>query len=240
MRHKHINTIAAIVLAIAPPDPAYRRVRWDTPDGDFLDLDLLDSQIPGFSRGLVIVCHGVESSASGAVVRRTAVAAAEGGFDVLALNNRGCSGEDNRTYHSYWAGGTDDLRFVIQTMHTQDPSRKIFLSGTSLGGNMIAKLLGQLGTRARALGIQGAAVASVPFDVFSTMAKMEERGVRRTCIGAWVIKSFKAKAEAKALKFPGRVDLERVRASRTLVGAQVSGEGSQTPNPKPYTLNPMP
>ena len=92
VRHRHINTIVGSVLAVAPSDPAYRRVRWDTPDGklqtprrktrltlcmkehvaiswrpepshldtyagDFLDLDLLDSET-GFSRGVMIVCHG--------------------------------------------------------------------------------------------------------------------------------------------------------------------------------------
>ena len=92
VRHRHINTIVGSVLAVAPSDPAYRRARWDTPDGklqtprhktrlttcmngrvaiprrpepshldasagDFLDLDLLDSET-GFSRGVVIVCHG--------------------------------------------------------------------------------------------------------------------------------------------------------------------------------------
>lgn len=33
VRHRHVNTIAGSILAVAPPDPAYRRVRWDTPDG---------------------------------------------------------------------------------------------------------------------------------------------------------------------------------------------------------------
>ena len=91
VRNRHVNTIASSILAVASPVPAYRRVRWDTPDGklqtrhkrrltlcmkehvaisrrpepsrldtytgDFLDLDLLDSET-GFSRGVVIVCHG--------------------------------------------------------------------------------------------------------------------------------------------------------------------------------------
>jgi len=70
---------------------------------------------------------------------------------------------------------------------------------------------------ARALGIQGAAVACVSFDIRATMARMDDRGVRRTLIGSRVLASMMQKAEVIAAKFPGTVDIERVRACKTLV-----------------------
>ncbi|KAJ1472505.1 hypothetical protein T484DRAFT_1975217, partial [Baffinella frigidus] len=140
-----------------------------------------------------------------------------GGFDVVALNCRTCSGEDSRTHLGYWAGGTGDLRFVIERIHKEDPERKIFLTGASMGGNHCAKLLGELGAGARALGIQGAAVACVPFHVHSTMVRMDDRGVRRTLIGSRVLTSMMKKAETKHEKFPGTVDIARVRSCKTLV-----------------------
>ena len=62
------------------------------------------------------------------------------------------------------------------------------LAGMSLGANHVVKLLGELGAGARALGIQGAAVASVPFDMKSTMVRMDNPGVRRTLIGSQILR----------------------------------------------------
>lgn len=45
------------------PRPKYRRERWDTPDGDFVDVDFLqdgiDARVP---RPLLVVFHGLEGS----------------------------------------------------------------------------------------------------------------------------------------------------------------------------------
>ena len=46
VRHRHVNTIAASMLAIAPQDPAYRRVRWDTPDGKLHDSTAQETSHP--------------------------------------------------------------------------------------------------------------------------------------------------------------------------------------------------
>ena len=56
----HTQTLYA-ALAVPRPRVAYRRERWDTPDGDFIDLDWL----PGRERGapLVTILHGLEGSA---------------------------------------------------------------------------------------------------------------------------------------------------------------------------------
>ena len=86
------------------------------------------------------------------------------------------------------------------------------MAGTSAGGNHIAKLLGELGAGARALGIQGAAVASVPFDMFSTTVKMDDDPRIRSL----VLDSFLKKAEVKSAKYPGTIDIERVRACTTI------------------------
>jgi predicted alpha/beta-fold hydrolase len=52
-----MQTIYAYYLKLTPAF-AYRRERWDTPDGDFIDLDWLD----GFTREskLLVLFHGLE------------------------------------------------------------------------------------------------------------------------------------------------------------------------------------
>ena len=51
--------------------PRARRVRWDTPDGDFLDLDFVDEN--GLRDDvLVLLLHGLEGSARSGYILETA------------------------------------------------------------------------------------------------------------------------------------------------------------------------
>ncbi|HEV8259259.1 MAG TPA: alpha/beta hydrolase, partial [Burkholderiales bacterium] len=54
----HLQTIYPYFILKRRPPP-YRRSRWDTPDGDFIDLDWLDGPL---GRPLVVVLHGLEGS----------------------------------------------------------------------------------------------------------------------------------------------------------------------------------
>src|SRR5262245_2727247 len=59
----HAQTIYASVVATRPK-VAYRRERWDTPDGDFIDLDWVESSsvISRQASPLVVLFHGLEGS----------------------------------------------------------------------------------------------------------------------------------------------------------------------------------
>jgi hypothetical protein len=149
-RNNHVNTIVG-ALFTTPPKADYVRERWNTPDGDFIHIDFLNSTA-GFTRGMVLLYHGLESTTNAPLTVRQAFALAEQGFDVAAVCFRGCSGEDNLTPGAYHLGFTEDIRFIIECLHSRRPHLKIFLSGTSLGGNVMTKLLGELGADARALG----------------------------------------------------------------------------------------
>lgn len=130
-RNQHVNTIIGALFA-TPPKPEYRRERWSTPDGDFVDVDWLYSRA-NFTRGIVLLYHGLESTTNAPLTVRQAFALAEQGFDVGAVCFRGCSGEDNLTPGAYHLGFTDDIRYIAKTLHERSPETKIFLSGTSLG-----------------------------------------------------------------------------------------------------------
>jgi hypothetical protein len=149
-RNNHVNTIVG-ALFTTPPKADYVRERWNTPDGDFIHIDFLNSTAD-FTRGMVLLYHGLESTTNAPLTVRQAFALAEQGFDVAAVCFRGCSGEDNLTPGAYHLGFTADIRFIIECLHSRRPTLKIFLSGTSLGGNVMTKLLGELGADARALG----------------------------------------------------------------------------------------
>jgi uncharacterized protein len=124
----------------------YRRERIPTPDGDFLDLDW--SRVG--SRKLVIVSHGLEGSSLRPYVLGMVRAFNETGWDAVAWNFRGCSGEPNRKLRFYHSGATEDLETVVEHVRRDPTYQKIALVGFSLGGNITLKYLGERGKDAAA------------------------------------------------------------------------------------------
>ncbi len=120
----------------------YTRERIATPDDDFLDIDWVKNG----SKKLVIVSHGLEGNSGRPYMKGMAKIFANNGYDVIAWNFRGCSGEVNKQVRFYHSGASDDLKVVIQHAIGQG-YEAIHLIGFSLGGNMILKYLGEQGDK---------------------------------------------------------------------------------------------
>jgi predicted alpha/beta-fold hydrolase len=73
-----------------------------------------------------------------------AQALANAGWDVLAWNFRGCSGEPNRLMRAYHSGATDDLGAVVEHGVRSGAYSAAGVLGFSLGGNLTLKYLGEL------------------------------------------------------------------------------------------------
>jgi uncharacterized protein len=116
----------------------YTRERIDTWDDDFLDLDWSCCN----RETLVIISHGLAGSSEGGYMKGFVKAVNSIGWDALAWNYRGCSGEPNRKLASFHGGKTDDLAWVIRHAASRGYS-KIHLIGVSMGGNITLKLLGE-------------------------------------------------------------------------------------------------
>ncbi|CAM9706863.1 unnamed protein product, partial [Laminaria digitata] len=135
----------------------------------------------GGTRRLVLVLHGLEGSSTAPLTKRFSSVYVRNGFDVAALNFRGCSGELGKYPLGYHLGFTDDLLHVVEEIHRRFPDTwdRIYLSGFSLGGNVIVKFLGEQGDRARDLGIYGAAVGCVPFEPSLSAEKLDKDPIGR-------------------------------------------------------------
>ncbi len=146
---------------------SYERERIGTPDDDFLDLDC--SSIG--ARKVAIVSHGLEGSSDRWYVLGVARALNRSGWDALAWNMRGCSGEPNKTVRSYHSGASEDLAAVVE--HVIDGGRydAIGLVGFSLGGNLTLKYLGERGPEINEV-ISRAVTCSVPCDLASGAEEM--------------------------------------------------------------------
>lgn len=105
--------------------------------------------------------------------------------------------------------------FAIRRLHEEDPRRRIYLTGFSLGGNVILKCLGELGDEAARLGVKGAAVACVPFDAVKSSGKID-RGFNRFVYAANFLSTLKVKAARKHEQHQGPYDLGRVLTCSTI------------------------
>ena len=74
------------------------RIRITLPDSDFLDTDWSYGKSP--SNKLVIIIHGLEGSTKRAYIKGSAKLLTQSGFDVCAINLRGCSGTANKLFRS--------------------------------------------------------------------------------------------------------------------------------------------
>jgi predicted alpha/beta-fold hydrolase len=155
-RNGHVQTVYPSLMRKLD-DGFYTRERINTPDDDFLDIDW--ARIG--SNKIAIISHGLEGNSHRPYVVGMASMLNRQGWDALAWNYRGCSGEINRRLRMYHNGSTDDLNIVIGHALEQETYQRVALIGFSLGGNLSLVYLGQHGhgldTR-----IQKAVVFSVP------------------------------------------------------------------------------
>lgn len=207
----HLQTLGGKYLRPVP-DFSLKRERWDTPDGDFLDLDFgpdPDPQAP-----MVLVLHGLEGFS-----RRPYVLYAMGelenvGFASVALNFRGCSGEPNRLPRLYHSGETEDAGFVLEKLRKRWPSRPLAILGFSLGGNILLKLLGEREDGGAKM-VEAAAVISVPYDLDAGVRYLEGTRLGQYYTD-YFLKSLKKKILAKEELLAPILDLPAVMETETL------------------------
>lgn len=218
----HAQTIyAALLLPRAPV--AYRRERWDTPDGDFIDIDWLDErsavsdQRSAKSRSdkapLVVLFHGLEGSSRSHYTLALMAALRSRGMRGVAVHFRGCSGELNRLPRAYHSGDAREIDWILHRLRVQNAEAPLFAVGVSLGGNALLKWLGESGDSATAV-VNAAAAVSAPLDL---MAAGEALGQGFSLLYARVfLATLKVKAQAKLDRHPGLYDAACVRAASTL------------------------
>ncbi len=207
----HLQTVVGRFLRPAP-DPGLRRERLDTPDGDFLLLDVGPEPAPDAPTALVL--HGLEGSSDRSYARVALAGLHRRGIRPVGLNFRSCGGEMNRTARAYHSGETDDLAFVVEHLLERFPGRPLGLVGFSLGGNILLKYLGE-----REAGVPSevaaAASISVPFDLVEGSRALEF-GAMGKVYTYYFLRQLRRKAASKAALLESLVDLEEVLAARTI------------------------
>ncbi len=204
----HLQTIWP--LARMPRVPDYTRVRWETPDDDFIHADWLPLQERA---PLVVLFHGLEGCSRSHYARALMQALATHGWNGVVPHFRGCSGRPNRLLRAYHSGDSAEIGWILARIAKRYQQGPIFAVGVSLGGNALLKWLGEQGDAAGAH-IAGAAAICPPLDL--TVSGMAlGKGFNRVYTQLF-LRTLKAKALDKIAVHKAALDVERIRKARSL------------------------
>lgn len=224
------------------PHPQYRRERWDTPDGDFIDVDFLDeaatpgagAALPpgrnevraatsvGVEKPLLVLFHGLEGSSRSHYAEAFADFARERGMAFAVPHFRGCSGEINRAPRAYHSGDFEEVGWILARFHAQRQAQAgpggvaapLVAVGVSLGGNALMCWAAEMGASAREFASAVASVCS-PIDLAAGGYAIG-RGFNRLVYTRMFLQTMKPKALQKLAQHPGLFDAEALRAARDL------------------------
>lgn len=201
LRNGHFNTIYT-ALYRKLENPKYHRQRLDTPDGDFLDIDCL---IQNYDKACFLL-HGLEGSSDSQYIKSISQLLHANGWDVYALNWRGCSGEANLKLTSYHSGFTDDLDFILERY--AGGYKQVQIIGYSLGANVLLKYLGEDPAHVPS-NVARAIAVSTPCHLSDGAKELKKKS-------NWFytqnfLKTLKAKMIIKEQQFPGQVDLSHLK-----------------------------
>jgi uncharacterized protein len=195
----------------------WSRERWDTPDGDFIDVDWLDRGFGAAApRALIVLFHGLEGSSASHYAQAFAQWALTQDVLIAVPHFRGCSGELNRGPRAYHSGDWQEIDWVIRRCHARAESlgTPLAATGVSLGGNALMRWAGEL--EGAALDWLGA-VASVssPLDLAASGAAIG-KGFNRAVYTRMFLNTMKPKAIAKLAQHPGLFDRKALEAASDL------------------------
>jgi predicted alpha/beta-fold hydrolase len=223
----HLQTIWPQYGGVHQRWPAlpWRRERWATPDGDFIDTDWLGPALqtpqpspcgPGCAQAptpLLVLFHGLEGSSASPYARAFGRWAQAQGWCFALPHFRGCSGQINLAPRAYHSGDHEEIGFMLARLRAAHSGPMVAV-GISLGGNALLRWAQEAGEAARAC-LSALASISSPLDLMASGLALG-RGFNRWAYTPWFLKTMKPKAEAKWAQFPGLFDIDRVRQAKTL------------------------
>jgi uncharacterized protein len=201
----HLETV--IPSMFRKVEGSYERERMELVDGDFLDLDWMRSG----SKKLVVISHGLEGNSERHYSKGMAQYFYQRGWDALAWNCRGCSGEMNRLPRFYHHGATEDIAAVIAHSISKEYEH-IVLVGFSMGGSMSLKYLGERKNSVSQV-IKSAVVFSVPCHLGASANELDKPN-KKFYLNRF-LKKLEKKIRAKAIKFPDVISAEGFEQIKT-------------------------
>jgi predicted alpha/beta-fold hydrolase len=191
--------------------PHYRRERWTTPDGDFIDVDFQPAPDP--HAGWLVMFHGLEGSSRSHYAEGFAREAAVAGLHFAVPHFRGCSGEPNLAPRAYHSGDYEEVGWILARLRARSDG-PLLVAGVSLGGNALLRWAQEAGDTAASTAAAVAAVCS-PVDL-AAGGEALGRGLNRLIYTRMFLASMKPRALERLMRHPNLFDRARLVAARTL------------------------
>lgn len=207
-RNYHLSTIYASMIRKVP-HISQSRERLELEDGDFIDIDWSYAKS---SDKVVIILHGLEGNSQRPYVKGMAHKFLGDGWDVAAVNLRGCSGELNRLFRSYNAGASEDLKAVLDHILKMKKFSIITLIGFSLGGNLMLKYLGEGNNVPQE--IKAAVAISTPCDLYLSLKRLEE--LQNILYSKRFVNKLKKQLQLRGSKFPDKISTRDIAGCKSL------------------------
>lgn len=137
----HLQTVWRKLASV--PALIRQRQRIELDDGDFIDVDHLHANGPdadGGDKPLVFLLHGLAGCSASPYILAMQQTLHSAGYDSVAMNLRGCSGDHNRLAIAYHSGCSGDVEQVMAALMAQQ-KRRVVVIGYSLGANVLVKWL---------------------------------------------------------------------------------------------------
>lgn len=209
LRNRHVQTLWGRLARKLPPAPT-RLERWDTPDGDFIELHRIAGS-PDSPR--LVLLHGLEGTIRSHYAQGLLHEAHQRGWGADLLIFRSCGSEMNRARRFYHSGETSDIALVMDRLAAAEPDRPIVAAGVSLGGNVLLKYLGETGDSVPDQ-LKGAAAVSVPYDLARSSLQIQKGFAR---LYQWhFMRSLRRKAGTKLVQFPDIAPPKALERARTM------------------------
>lgn len=213
----NIQTIWAPLFArrFSAHKPIFRRERWATPDGDFIDVDHLVSTNtkPAKNKMQWVMLHGLEGSSESHYCEAFAAYIQRKGHDFAVVHFRGCSGSLNLAPRAYHSGDFEEIAWILKRFKLIG-KLPVVAVGVSLGGNALLRWAQEYGKSAEKTVKAVIAVCS-PIDLAAAGVHISF-GFNRHVYTRRFLSTMKPKALKKWEQYPGLFDREALLQAQDL------------------------
>lgn len=137
-------------------------------DGDKIALEITTPRDWKPTDLTVFLVHGLCGSHKSPNLVRMARRLDPLGIRTVRFNMRGCGSGKGLSKQIYHSGRSEDVFEAIKVLKMETPDSPIILIGFSLGGNIVLKMAGELGSLAQSF-IQKMIAVSPPVDLYSSV-----------------------------------------------------------------------
>ena len=184
-------------------------------DGDFVQLNWTEKPQNDSNQPIVLLLHGLGGSIDSFYASGMMKAIVKQGWIGVLMHFRGCGETTNRHAQAYHSGATADASEFLDWLKATYPNRPIAAIGFSLGGNVLAKYLGEQGSNSP---LDAAVVISAPLNLAPCATRLSNSFSR--VYQKYLLDKLKASIIEKLNylkgKFPINITISEIKAIKTL------------------------